>query len=60
MNKSTRVIEVIEMTMEEELRLWRDYNNWEKHGILDWDMDDGRNEIRLESENFYRSVCIVD
>ena len=62
MNKSTRVIEVIEMTKDEECLLWRlnPYERKIKHGIEHWITDDGCNEIRLKGEGFYRPIYIID
>lgn len=60
MNKSTRVIDVIEMTREESYRIWGDWDAYKKHGIRHWNTADGNNEIRFEGEDFYRPVCYVE
>ena len=60
MTKSTRVIEVIEMTREESDRIWGDWDAYRKHGIRNWNTADGNNEIQLEGEDFFRPVCYVE
>lgn len=61
MRKSTRVIEVIEMTREEEDYLWSSNPDiWRKNGIHLWNTHDGNNEILLIGEEVYRPVCIVE
>lgn len=60
MRKSTRVIEVIEMTREEEDYLWSNPDVWKKNGIYLWNTHDGNNDILLIGEEVYRPVCIVE
>jgi hypothetical protein len=68
MKLAERTIKVIEMTKAEESWL---YANWEDaprdpsrmiegKRILQWDADDGRNDILLEGENFFRPIYIVN
>jgi hypothetical protein len=56
MNKSKRVIDVIEMTVEEENTLWDAWAMGKNHDIIDWETSDGHNKIQLAGEDFYRPV----
>lgn len=60
MKFSTRVIQVVEMTREEENRIWRNVEEYKKHGIHVWNTNDGNNEILFIGEDVYRPVCIVE
>ena len=59
MNKSTRIINVIEMTKQEESDIWHNCESWKNYNIDDWNTSDGQNEIKLIDEDFYRPVCII-
>lgn len=62
MRKTTVTIPAVEMTQEEEKELWyslfhTEKKHWEtRHGVIDWNYDDGNNCIRLAGEDFYREV----
>lgn len=57
MRLTTVTIPAVEMTLEEENRLWEDFAyNREKHGIRFWHTSDGNNEILFEGETTYRVV----
>jgi hypothetical protein len=56
MNKSTRVIEVIEMTEEEETIIWRAYYKGKRRDIIDWEIGEEDNRIQMVGEDFYRKV----
>lgn len=62
MKRSTRVIEVIEMTVTEERTLWK--TEWKDRRVLgkrvqDWMTADGHNEILLDGEDTYLPVVRV-
>jgi hypothetical protein len=60
MKLSTVTIPSVEMTREDENRMWRE--PWkhfiEGKQIHDWNMDDGHNQLKLVGEDFYRVVVI--
>lgn len=61
MRKTTVTIPAIEMSKEEELKLWQSLSGVgplmpETHDILDWDTSDGENQILFVGENAYRKV----
>lgn len=68
MKLSTKLIQTIEMTQDEENALWdeltkkpreeRDIQICGKR-LRRWDTDDGRNQMWLEGENFYRPIYII-
>lgn len=65
MKLSTAIIQTIEMTRDEEDRLWDSYlartgpiSICNKR-IANWDTGDGNNAIHLEGEHFYRQVKII-
>ncbi len=60
MKFNTRVIQVVEMTREEEDRIWGNFEEYKKHGIQFWNTNDGNNEILFIGEDVYRPVCIVE
>lgn len=61
MKLSTVTIPSAEMTREDEHRMWHEPNKHsiESKKILDWNTDDGHNELRLEGEDFYRVVVVI-
>jgi hypothetical protein len=60
MNKSVRLISVVEMTRAEYHATWGNRNAYKELGIVDWNTDDGNNDIRFKGEDFYRPVCFVE
>lgn len=62
MKLSTQIVQTIEMTRQEENDLWdTPIEKMEIGGkrAVRWDTADGRNEILLEGEDFYRPIVIV-
>lgn len=63
MKLTTTVIEIVEMTQQEENELW-DASPTERKvcgkAVLQWNVSDGQNWMRLEGENFGREVYIRD
>lgn len=60
MNKSTRVIQVVEMTREEADYLWHNPDFRKQYGVLRLLTDDGQNEVLFEGEDFYRPIVYID
>lgn len=54
----TREIPIVELTVEEDQRLWLQ-PDLGVYGIIDWITDHGENLLRFEGENFYREVVIM-
>ena len=68
MKLSTKIIDTVEITLDEHNTLYRQYfyTPYEERNIqicgkrlLDWDKDDGRNQMHLEGEDFYRQVYVI-
>lgn len=62
MKFSTKTIETIEMTREEEDALWNAPRNERTvcgRKVAHWFTDDGNNDILLDGETSYRAVIIV-
>jgi hypothetical protein len=57
MKKTTKVIDIVEMTEEEHKTIWDDFDAYRKYGIRHWDKNDKNDKILFEGEKFYRTVC---
>ena len=69
MKLSTKLIQTIEITGDEYDALWVQYfdtprkeRNIQICGkrLLDWNRDDGNNDMLLEGEDFYRPVYVIE
>lgn len=58
LDKTTIIVQAVELSEKDETTLWSFFpaERKAKFGIIDWNTDDGRNEIRFDGEDFYRVV----
>jgi hypothetical protein len=69
MNLSTKLIQTVEITQDEENDLWPKYFDTPRgercvlicgKRLVDWRREDGHHDMLLEGEDFYRAVCIIE
>jgi hypothetical protein len=68
MKLSTKLIQTVEITQEEEDDLWPKYFDAPREErnvlicgkrLLDWRREDGHHDMHLEGEDFYREVDVI-